>query len=110
MLPHRRFGNRVLTMVLARLARRPITDGQSGYRALSARAAASAEIIHDYNYAQVLTLDLVRNGLPLRRGADLVLVPRARPLVRPPRPLPAQGRPRRRPRAPRPLAPPFSAR
>ena len=62
MLPHRRFGNRVLTVALARLARRPITDGQSGYRALSARAAASAEIIHDYNYAQVLTLDLVRKG------------------------------------------------
>jgi glycosyltransferase involved in cell wall biosynthesis len=62
MLPHRRFGNRVLTAALARIAHRPITDGQSGYRALSARAAASAEIIHDYNYAQVLTLDLVRNG------------------------------------------------
>jgi glycosyltransferase involved in cell wall biosynthesis len=62
MLPHRRFGNRVLTVILARLARRPITDGQSGYRALSAQAAASAGIIHDYNYAQVLTLDLVRRG------------------------------------------------
>lgn len=62
MLPHRRFGNRVLTLALARLARVPITDGQSGYRALSHAAAASADIIHDYNYAQVLTLDLVRDG------------------------------------------------
>jgi len=38
------------------------TDGQSGYRALSGEAAAAAEVIHDYNYAQVLTLDLVRKG------------------------------------------------
>ncbi len=62
MLPHRRFGNRVLTIALAYLARLPITDGQSGYRAVSLEAARNAEVIHDYNYAQVLTLDLVRKG------------------------------------------------
>ena len=45
-----------------RSLRTPITDGQSGYRALSPAAARTAEIIHDYNYAQVLTLDLVRKG------------------------------------------------
>jgi glycosyltransferase involved in cell wall biosynthesis len=59
---HRRLGNRALTFVLRHLARAPITDGQSGYRALSARAAAAAEMIHDYNYAQVLTLNLLRQG------------------------------------------------
>jgi glycosyltransferase involved in cell wall biosynthesis len=59
---HRRFGNRVLTRALAFLAHTPITDGQSGYRALSRRAATDAEIIHDYNYAQVLTLNLLRKG------------------------------------------------
>jgi glycosyltransferase involved in cell wall biosynthesis len=63
MYPHRRAGNRLLTAVLARLARTPITDGQSGYRALSPAAARNAEIIHDYNYAQVLTLDLVAKGV-----------------------------------------------
>lgn len=62
MLPHRRFGNRVLTLVLRWVARAPITDGQSGYRALSARAARDAEIAHDFNYAQVLTLDLLAKG------------------------------------------------
>ena len=62
MLAHRRFGTQVLTFLLARIARQPITDGQSGYRALSNAAATSADIIHDYNYAQVLTLDLVRDG------------------------------------------------
>ena len=41
------------------MARTPIGDGQSGFRALSGAAAADAEIVHDYNYAQVLTLDLL---------------------------------------------------
>jgi len=62
MLPHRRAGNRVLTVALAWVARRPITDGQSGYRALAPWAAAEAVIVHDYNYAQVLTLDLLAKG------------------------------------------------
>jgi uncharacterized membrane protein YbhN (UPF0104 family) len=62
MRPHRRLGNRVLTRIMRFIARAPITDGQSGYRALSARAACDAEIIHDYNYAQVLTLDLLGKG------------------------------------------------
>lgn len=62
MLPHRRLGNVVLTKLLSFVARRKISDGQSGYRALSARAAAGAEIVHDYNYAQVLTLDLLGKG------------------------------------------------
>jgi glycosyltransferase involved in cell wall biosynthesis len=62
MLPHRRLGNRLLTAALALLARHRISDGQSGYRALSTAAAADAAIVHDYNYAQVLTLDLLRRG------------------------------------------------
>ena len=62
MHPHRRVGNRVLTVAVRLLTRQPVTDGQSGYRALSGEAAAAAEVIHDYNYAQVLTLDLVRKG------------------------------------------------
>jgi uncharacterized membrane protein YbhN (UPF0104 family) len=66
MLPHRRFGNVVLTRLLGFVARRPITDGQSGYRALSADAAAHAEVIHDFNYAQVLTLDLLAKGYRYR--------------------------------------------
>jgi hypothetical protein len=44
------------------VARQPLTDGQSGYRALSADAARSARVEHDYNYAQVLTLDLLAKG------------------------------------------------
>jgi len=63
MLARRRFGNQVLTAVLRRVARRSdLTDGQSGYRAFSPAAAAAAEIVHDYNYAQVLTLDLLGKG------------------------------------------------
>jgi glycosyltransferase involved in cell wall biosynthesis len=62
MLPHRRLGNRLLTRALRWIARTPITDGQSGYRALSAAAARAAHIGHDFNYAQVLTLSLLRQG------------------------------------------------
>jgi len=66
MRPHRRFGNLVLTKILSFIARTPITDGQSGYRALSFAAAADAEVIHDFNYAQVLTLDLIAKGYRYR--------------------------------------------
>jgi glycosyltransferase involved in cell wall biosynthesis len=66
MRPHRRLGNVALTHALRRIARAPISDGQSGYRALSPSAARSAEIAHDYNYAQVLTLDLLRKGFRYR--------------------------------------------
>lgn len=59
---HRRIGNVVLTRALSFVARRRITDGQSGYRAFSSEAAGAAEIIHDFNYAQVLTLDLLAKG------------------------------------------------
>jgi uncharacterized membrane protein YbhN (UPF0104 family) len=62
MLPHRRFGNRVLTHLLRFVSRVRVNDGQSGYRALSRAAASEAEIVHDYNYAQVLTLDLLAKG------------------------------------------------
>jgi glycosyltransferase involved in cell wall biosynthesis len=63
MLVRRRIGNRVLTAALARLTSVAVTDGQSGYRALSPIAARAARIIHDYNYAQVLTLDLVAKDM-----------------------------------------------
>jgi len=66
MLPHRRLGNVVLTRWVRWMARLPVTDGQSGYRAFSPRAAAEAEIIHDYNYAQVLTLNLAGKGFVYR--------------------------------------------
>lgn len=59
---HRRLGNVVLTRWLRFTARMPISDGQSGYRALSLGAARAAEVAHDYNYAQVLTLDLLAKG------------------------------------------------
>ncbi|MGK2928309.1 MAG: glycosyltransferase family 2 protein [Acidimicrobiales bacterium] len=63
---HRNLGNRALTALVRSLTvgqrEHRLTDGQSGYRALSAGAARRAEIVHDYNYAQVLTLDLLGKG------------------------------------------------
>ncbi len=59
---HRSLGNRMLTLAVRALSGQPVTDGQSGFRVLSGPAAAAAEVAHDYNYAQVLTLDLVAKG------------------------------------------------
>ncbi len=59
---HRRVGNTFFTLLLVALTGCWISDGQTGMRAFSREAAASAEIVHDYNYAQVLTLDLLRKG------------------------------------------------
>ena len=59
---HRRLGNLAFTSLLVLLTGHRITDGQTGMRAFSREAADRAEIVHDYNYAQVLTLDLLRKG------------------------------------------------
>jgi glycosyltransferase involved in cell wall biosynthesis len=60
---HRRLGNYLFTALLVLLTRRVMTDGQTGMRGFSREAAKRAEIVHDYNYAQVLTLDLLRKGM-----------------------------------------------
>ncbi|MBD0382147.1 glycosyltransferase family 2 protein [Paenibacillus sedimenti] len=62
---HRRLGNYVFTLLQAILLRRWIYDGQSGMRGFSREAMEHAHIVHDYNYAQVLTLNLVRQGFRL---------------------------------------------
>ncbi len=62
----RLLGNMVFTGLLCLAAGRRITDGQTGFRAFSRRALDCAEIIHDYNYAQVLTLDLLKKGMRMR--------------------------------------------
>jgi glycosyltransferase involved in cell wall biosynthesis len=61
----RRVANLGFSMLLSLLCGRWISDGQTGYRAFSRRALDVAEVIHDYNYAQVLTLDLLHKGMRL---------------------------------------------
>jgi hypothetical protein len=60
---HRRLANRATSAVLGFLMETVTSDGQTGYRAFSARALAAARIAHDYNYAQVLTLSLWGRGI-----------------------------------------------
>ena len=62
----RRGANRLFSLLLSLVCGRWISDGQTGYRAFSARAIAVAEINHDYNYAQVLTMNLLHKGLRLQ--------------------------------------------
>lgn len=59
----RRIANAAFSVLLSAACGRRITDGQTGFRAFSRRALDVAEIVHDYNYAQVLTLDLLRKGM-----------------------------------------------
>jgi glycosyltransferase involved in cell wall biosynthesis len=61
----RHIANRLFTLALCVLSGRRISDGQTGFRAFSGRALEVAEIVHDYNYAQVLTLDLLKKGMRL---------------------------------------------
>jgi len=63
---HRRIGNYCFTLLQSILLRKWIYDGQSGMRAFSKQAMQHAEIIHDYNYAQVITLNLVRKGFRVK--------------------------------------------
>jgi glycosyltransferase involved in cell wall biosynthesis len=62
---YRRVGNALFTGLVRSLTGARITDGQTGMRAFSRSASAAAEIVHDYNYAQVLTLDLLGKGFRL---------------------------------------------
>lgn len=62
---HRRLGNYVFTLLQALVLRRWISDGQTGMRAFSRDVLRDCEIIHDYNYAQVMTLNIVRQGYRL---------------------------------------------
>lgn len=63
---HRRMGNYFFTFLQSMLLRKWLYDGQSGMRAFSRQVLEHAEIIHDYNYAQVLTLNLVRKGFKVQ--------------------------------------------
>ena len=65
----RGLGNRCFTLLTSLLAGQLISDGQSGFRAFSTRALREAEIIHDYNYAQVLTLNLLKKHMILKEVA-----------------------------------------
>jgi hypothetical protein len=60
---HRTLANRSTSALLGLLLGTVTSDGQTGYRALSARALAAARIRHDYNYAQVLTISLWGAGI-----------------------------------------------
>jgi hypothetical protein len=60
---HRELANRATSAALGFLMQTVTSDGQTGYRAFSARALARARIAHDYNYAQVLTLSLWGSGI-----------------------------------------------
>jgi hypothetical protein len=60
---HRTLANRTTSALLGALMETVISDGQTGYRAFSARALGAVRIRHDYNYAQVLTLSLWSAGI-----------------------------------------------
>lgn len=61
---HRALANRTSSALMGVLCGgQVLTDAQTGFRAFGRRALESFEIAHDYNYAQVLTLDLHAKGI-----------------------------------------------
>lgn len=62
---YRRLGNYFFTLLQVLLLRLWISDGQTGFRAFSRNVLRNLEIIHDYNYAQVMTINIVRQGYRL---------------------------------------------
>ncbi|ADU50614.1 glycosyl transferase family 2 [Thermaerobacter marianensis DSM 12885] len=62
---YRRLGNYAFTLLQAVILRRWLSDGQTGLRAFSRPALRDGRIVHDYNYAQVLNLSLLRQGYRL---------------------------------------------
>jgi len=60
---HRALSNRGASAIVGALIGSVVSDAQTGYRAFGRRALAAAEIAHDYNYAQVLTLSLWGAGI-----------------------------------------------
>ena len=65
MRPERHVGNAAFSLLTGLPAGRWINDGQNGFRAFDRRAIEVAEFVHDYNYVQVLTLDLLKKGMRL---------------------------------------------
>jgi glycosyltransferase involved in cell wall biosynthesis len=59
------WGNRAFSLLTSILCGQWVTDAQTGYRGFSRRALERVRIIHDYNYAQVLTLALLRRHMRL---------------------------------------------
>ena len=62
----RLIGNLVFTGLSCLASGRRISDGQTAFLAISRRALECAEITHDYNYAQVLTLDRLKKRMRKR--------------------------------------------
>jgi glycosyltransferase involved in cell wall biosynthesis len=60
---HRSITNRAASAMVGGMVGTAVTDAQTGYRAFGHRAVRAAEIGHDYNYAQVLTLSLWGAGI-----------------------------------------------
>ncbi|SJZ95156.1 glycosyltransferase family 2 protein [Selenihalanaerobacter shriftii] len=61
----RRLGNYTFTLLQSILLGEWVTDGQTGMRAFSREVMRDFRIIHDYNYAQVITLNILRQGYRL---------------------------------------------
>lgn len=65
----RRLGNKGGSLVVGAIVGRRVRDSQSGIRVLGRAALEGATIRHDYNYAQVLTIDLCRRGFRMEEVA-----------------------------------------
>lgn len=61
----KRWGNKIASAVLANVSRYPITDGQTGFRALTREAAMKLNILSKFTYTQEMIIDAADKGFRL---------------------------------------------
>lgn len=66
MPPLKRLGNRFFTWVVRKMARVPITDAQTGFRAMTRKVAECLQIESDYTYTQEMIIDVASIGFRIK--------------------------------------------
>ncbi len=61
----KRWGNKIASVVLANVSKYPITDGQTGFRAITRDAAMKLNILSKFTYTQEMIIDAADKGFRL---------------------------------------------
>jgi len=62
----KKFGNRMFSRVISKIAGVKVTDGQTGFRAFNTRAAEAMEVISDFTYTQETIIRVAKKNLRVK--------------------------------------------